>query len=718
MQRSGWNSITAAWGRGMVYEQANRPAKAVAAYETALSLPDALLNLPDADEQISSYGGSQAFAIIAGHGSPATPQHRRADILGRLQRLYAGLGQAEKSFEVTLRLFETNPAYLNELKTLQQAQTRARVVGREHAFRDWMTKQVKGTKPANRRANLFWMLQDYDACAQAIAKDKTINSYSYSFQQWVDRFRTLGVDRLERFLTVLVEADSTNMFARLALLDLRKDAAADDATALFEQLLNADARIDWSKRKDASFRTNFADDFDLAYRLMRLYEKAQKIDKLRQLGLRIAAGEKPFGKWWEVNLNLNPYALLDKNMLPEHLNACLALTVQHADETTRVTLQQLLEIRGNVPALRQLARRKSKQFSPRDDLPEFGWANLPADVRLIASRENVMCLERDDKYAYSGHPWGVAVYDFAGNPITRIAIGQPVHTLAASNGTLWAGTDIGLFRIIRDDWSVGHLWMHGDVPEQKRHARNFVGGERVDNKVYSLTLDGDDLWITLHRNVQRLNTRTMTLRAWSYRELHLDSWAAFTQVITERDYVWVSGGHSSLMRYERATDTWQNVQNGNHPARLVGIVDGTLYGIVRRDDATGYYGPCIIDRKTLEVRSVRLADDQPPHEVRFSDWLNYFGTHNGRPVVGRDDRAFVIDRDTLTMRTIKDIWKQPEAIESLLPPDYRRYDFLWRWRSDGSMHSVQQKGNQRWTLLQLGDGRLLAGHRYLGTADR
>ena len=44
-------------------------------------------------------------------------------------------------------------------------------------------------------------------------------------------------------------------------------------------------------------RTHFKNYFDLAYRLMRLYEKNGELDKLRALGLRLAKGEKPFEKY-------------------------------------------------------------------------------------------------------------------------------------------------------------------------------------------------------------------------------------------------------------------------------------------------------------------------------------------------------------------------------------------------------------------------------------
>jgi ligand-binding sensor domain-containing protein len=61
---------------------------------------------------------------------------------------------------------------------------------------------------------------------------------------------------------------------------------------------------------------------------------------------------------------------------------------------------------------------------------------------------------RDERFVYAGQPWGVAVYDFKGAPVTRILLGTEVAALVATQQHVWVGTPEGLFRIEAGTWAV------------------------------------------------------------------------------------------------------------------------------------------------------------------------------------------------------------------------------------------------------------------------
>ena len=79
--------------------------------------------------------------------------------------------------------------------------------------------------------------------------------------------------------------------ARLELLDLEDNVDGPEAIAALEALLATDADEAFSNIKGNRNRTSFNGWFDLAYRLMRLYETHRQFDSLRALGLRMANEE-------------------------------------------------------------------------------------------------------------------------------------------------------------------------------------------------------------------------------------------------------------------------------------------------------------------------------------------------------------------------------------------------------------------------------------------
>jgi len=675
--------LTVAYRRGLAYEDAGRNEQAAAEFEKALAMPFKPPQLPDPEEVTRVHYGQQARTLPQRDAVPASEDRFRADIASRLQRLFGALGRQDKAFEASLRQFEASPGLFADINRLAEAERRARLVERDEQFAQWLKRQLSKELPFPGKPNIYWTLGDYEACAKAIAEtwESSPESGGYGFDGWRDRFKGAGDDKLRLFLETVVQAIPNNARARLALLDLEQEFEGPKVIEAFEALLDVDASFAFARGKGVYNRTQFRNYFDLAYRLMRLYEKAEQTDKLRALGLRIAAGEKPFGPWWDPNPNR--YRLGDANELQEDLNGCLALVVHHADVNTLADLKKLWDSRPDFPAKRQLERRLAGKFAPQDAPADLGWANMPRGIRAIVSDLTVLTLARDEKYIYTGHPWGMAVFDHDGRPVTRIALEEAARAIApqknaGKQSVVWAGTPKGLMRINRDDWSVAHLWLHGDVPMNRRHDRSFPGLANYwfDSGVYTLALDGDLLWIGTHRNVQRLDTRTMELRAYSYRELHVDSWGGFERILPDGEYVWAECSRGAR-RYDRKTDTWQPLRYGARGVGLIAKIDGTLFGHVWLNDELRDR-PCLIDRDTLEITPLLIEGDLSKSERCLNGPFSFFGTYQGKLVFGASHPAFVYDETIGKLRHIGAPWdREDDPIESILPRDLQSGKLWW-----------------------------------------
>ncbi|MCH5372366.1 MAG: hypothetical protein JJ992_00190, partial [Planctomycetes bacterium] len=112
----------------------------------------------------------------------------------------------------------------------------------------------------------------------------------------------MGTDRTKQLLEAILAVDPGNSRLRLELLDLTDALDDEPMIEILETLLDGDAAPVFVRGKGDYNRTQFRNYFDLAYRLMRLYQRREHLDRLQNLGLRIASGEKPFGAWWDRDL--------------------------------------------------------------------------------------------------------------------------------------------------------------------------------------------------------------------------------------------------------------------------------------------------------------------------------------------------------------------------------------------------------------------------------
>lgn len=716
IQAGGFDELSAAYRRGRVYEDCKKLVEAAAEYEVALALPYAPPDLPDRDEDAVQRQMASAVAQVRPNpDSPAGREAFKLQVLERLHRLYGALGQMDQALAVTLRQYEASPPLLADFGSLEQAARRFNAAGKEAGFAAWARRSIGTTKDAQGEANLRWLMGDHAAAANALADAARNESFRlHSLAQWKDRFRQAGGEQLRLLLNALVKANPDDAQSRLELLDLDDCLDGGEAISALEKLLESDAPPAFARGRGEYNRTKFRNYYDLAYRLMRLCEKAGQPGELRALGLRIAKGQKPFGAWQSTDQSQYQYRF--GNDLPEDANACLSLLIEHGDEPTLEELGEALKAAPDQPARAQLARRRAGGWEPQA-VPAVGWANLPPGVSALACNENVLSLACDDSYIYAGMPWGVAVYSHAGEPVTRIALQTAALDLLAQGGHLWVGTPVGLNRITVGSWDVAYLSLDRDIPERDR------GPERqaFQNGVCGLALDGDVVWVGTRRNIQRLDTRSNALRVYSQEELGVSDHVDWDRFVVEGEYVWADGD-VGCRRYDRKGDAWDPVAYGEKPVHLVALADGLLWGHVWLNDELRDR-PCLIDRDTLEVKPILIDEATNVPDRQMNGPFVYFGTWQGRPVLGPQYPAYVYDAQIQKLRALpaSEGQARPE-LDSDLPPGLQSGQ-PWR-RPDGSVicyDSLTHKhkafkefpfGTGHWAMGRLPDGTtVLAGRR-------
>ncbi len=707
-----FDALSTAYRRAIVFDSAQKVKEAAAEYEGVLTVlgRDGVekLNLPDPLEPHAA--DARQFAVTRMRFDPASPTAKaglQGTVFQQLERLYAALSQTGKALEMARRSFIINPHAPSRFEAVQELDRKHRAVNQSEALLTWAKQQLAETKDDQVRACLHLLLEDWKAAAESLAKI----SPRYEIDLWKKHFRTVGQEPLGELLKALIAADPRDALSQLELMELDGVVEGPELTQRLEMLLESNPN--WMSRRGrrAQDQPLFRDHFEIASRLMRLYERAGQLDKLQALGLRIARGEKPF----EIG-DPSQHEYRIGNGLPESANAALALAVQHADDVPKSEALGAALEKSKWTAAREQFRRRWDESKSEPPAP-FRWANLPDGVQLIASNENVLALANDDRYVYAGHPWGIAVYDFNGQPVTRIVLGEAARALVTRDGYVWAGTPKGLFRIARADWSVAHQFLHDDVPAKERHTRNEpeLGNYWFDNSVYSLAVDGDQLWIGLHRNVQRLNTRTLELRAYSFDELKITSWAGFDQFVIDGQYVWIDSNHAGVRRYDRVTDEWTAPEHigPRDPIQLVELIDGRVFGDVYVDDKLRHR-LCLIDRKTLEVKAIPLAAKK--EEELINSPLRYFGKKREQLVFGTEWPGYVFDE---AANTLKPIGKEIEHLNERLRLHRKEYhgeeklrgvQEVWERHAEFTA-SFGRADSGGWLMATLADGTRVLGSR-------
>jgi HEAT repeat protein len=646
--RGDFDALTSAYRRGLIYEEYHKNSEAAAEFEKVLAMKPGPMRLPDPEEQIRERQQSQvaqAFspAQLNGLASLLEP----LQVMDRLVRLYSALGRADKAMDLQLAQFEKDERRLESLEAIEQMAQRFEGAGQAARFSEWARKELATAKTPLARANLAWQQQDYaTALTNAIA---AAPSGYYGWLTWRERFARLGRNQEREFIQAFVDAHPQDAVARLTLLDMEDRLEGAEAIAALEALLTTDAGEAFPRGKGVSNRTHFRNYLDLAYRLMRLYESNDQLNKLRALGLRIARDEKPFDKY-----DQNLYWSLGETSMEELGNACLALAIQYAqDNSYQQQLSLALKNSRWAGAGAQLERRAGgrKPGTPGEGpgltnseaaRPALGWANVSDKIEIFASHRAVTCLACDDKFVYGGMSWGLTVYDLKGGPLARLALGCAVQTMVVTQQDLWIGTAAGLFRV------------RGSQPLSTGRTPNWswsVARHPVGN-VTALALDGETLWIGLNGEIKTLNQRTLELRSFSPEDLKLQYVGNFSRIVPDGDFVWTDGG-CGLLRYDRASDTWSAPRNPGprDPPHLMGILDGQVWVDVYLDNELRHR-PARVDRQTLMLTPATLGGNLPVSQRLINESFAYAGKDNGRLVFRGGWGWFMFDEAANQIRSL------------------------------------------------------------------
>lgn len=718
----GFGAWAKACRRGLIHEELGMAAEAAAEYEKALALPAAPEEMPDADEEIRQ--GMQMMSAMPLHLLGGGDHRQTVDLTASLIRLYTALGAEDKLLDLSLRQFAESPQRLADTGQLLLVRKRFQAAGRDEEFADWVKRRIAELQageatPQTDQALLSLALVTDDlplAAAKAAATVARENSAAAG-DRWADEFRRRGEAALQLYVKALQECAITDPRLKLMLLDWA-GGWEDNARTLemLAELLELEDSSLFAFGKGSRNRTSFRNYFDIAYRVMRGYQRENDTPRLQALGLRIARGEKPFGEWWKMDPRSVGYR--DHNDWPEDVNGCLALLIQGADSATLATLSGLWQPLPDFPAKRQLARRLNPDGAAAPGA-DFGWTGLPGGVRLIAANENILSLAAEGDAIYAGMPWGLAIYRKDGTPVTRLALGRAVQDILPHRGMLWCATPTGLLRVNPANWETRELPTDKDLEKPDPERADF------DRGVWKLAADGDSIWIGTRRNIQRYDTRENTLRIFSQEQLGADSHRDWERFIVTEPYVWAEGD-GMLIRYDRASQTWSRpppVGEGRNPrpVGLIGFFNGQLWGHVWLNDQLRDR-PCLIDPDTLAVTPVLIDDSLHPGERCINGPFTIYGTWNGAPVFGHGYPRFYYDADSAKLSLLpSDKNGRPVAFDSLVPAGLAggelRIGFGGEVACDNDItHDLEPVPGMRlrtgrWTLLRLDEHTLLLGAR-------
>jgi len=635
IEKKKFNLFSATYRRGILYEKRQRLKKAKIEYEKFLSLdPPPSINVPHPDENFNQMMG-QCFVMESPFEQGlSVPMKYKIAVLNRLKRLYLAEAETEKLLSLSLLLFDFNPKNLEQFKLIQKTRERFKVAKRDDEFKQWAINKATISKNPTIRANLYWAVGDVEKTFEALKTCKT----GSELWAWKKIFRKEKKEPFKRFLILALTIDPNDSPSRLELLNLQKLPLQKEAIPLLEKLLDPHTRSPFPFGKGVYNSTQFKNYYDLAYRLMRLYEKEKQIDLLKAVGLRVALGNPPFTSLNKIDRK--SYSYQTENGIGKNLSAILSLLLLYADETTLEQLTSAWNDFPDFPNKRQLERRHHGGFHFNTEKKSFKWSHLPEGIKLFASNQKAVSFAKDNQYVYVGHPWGIAVYNHTGEPVIRIALGTVVQHLEICNKKLWAGTPIGLARIDPKTWDVAYLTTS---PSESKTFKNDL---------FSLACDGDFLWIGTQSNIGCLDTKDMSLRIFSTRELHAQNHNRWNHFIIEPHSVWIDGYYGAR-HYNRKTKKWSVPEYNNKPIHLSALVDGKIFGSLLAPQSLHNY-PCLIDSTTLKITPILLDKNTKRKQYFYNDPACYCGTYNGNLTFGvRGQPLFIFDQASCRLKPIK-----------------------------------------------------------------
>ncbi|NNE93996.1 MAG: tetratricopeptide repeat protein, partial [Verrucomicrobiales bacterium] len=691
--------------RGQIFAKFDKHAEAVVELEKALALPhDPKLDIPQKPQPVwgamaAAFPMQQSKAPGPSAGVPVVGPYREM-LLENLEKSYEALGNSEMVLRSKLSRWEENRSWANSFEEVQSLALLAKQAELMPIFSGWADAaraHPEGWAPEG-RANLAWARDDLIGTTVALVDAaKKYPQGIPDFEGWKKRFREKGGDaQVKRLLESLVEAAPENSFYRLELADVAGDEADDETLIeLFEKLFEPGAKPAFRRGKGAYNRTRFANYFDLADRLMRLYWRTDQPEKMETLGLRMAAAEAPFG-------SPDPYN--DGG----HDQRAMAFLISHASADALAKLDEILTGENWKRGRKQLdwtlaGGVESAVENLKAEVAEVP-SNLPEAVRSLVSDENVTDLTRNDSFVFAGQPWGVSVYDFDGKLQRRVFVGDAPLRMAANSEVLWIGTAIGLRRVDLKTWEVSRLRADQEMPEDRKKDPDY--NFPFHNGVIGLAIHGDDLWIGSRQNVRRLNLQTREMRIFAKRELGMNSHADWSWFFFEEDgTVWANSGSGSR-RYDAKTDRWvaPEFASPRHAPRLMGKYNGKLWFNVYINDELRHR-PAILDPETMKLEPVRISPTVETTKRRYLTDFYFYGRRDGQLVFGPGYPAFAYNPGSKFLDLIPQKENEiPELDERALPHGYERG--FARVRADGTI-----LGEYR-TWLPMPDGSYWLGQKH------
>ncbi|MCP4157019.1 MAG: hypothetical protein GY757_55415, partial [bacterium] len=585
IEHAGLPPLEKARRKGDIYERLNKTDNAIQEYEIALQWQKKQAQKKNNEENRDMNSES---------------------IHERLVRLYTSQRNNEKVLDLRLEQMEIAPSLFFNLKHLRKLKSLFKTNNRLEFFINWLQAKVEQFPQTRIRISSYILLGEYKKLVGIIAalcQSQPGNIREREFTGWLGIFKKAAPEDRALLVEKLMAIKKLSPELGMKLLE-----PGNDKNDLYFQLCEKFLAPGQTHNMNMwhILNSQYKNIFEIAYRLMRYYERTNKSDKLMNLGMRMARGEPPFGPWWEPDeSDWYRKAHNHSDDLREDVNACLALLLQKAGPDILHQLSLLWEKHPDTPAKRQLNRRLTRGIKFKQNLKTVKWLNLSPGIRLQVSHSTVCCLARNKTRIFAGHPWGVSVYDKKGNLMTRIALGTQVTTAAADHRYLWAGTPGGIFRINLETGNTARI----SIKEIK--------------KIYSLALDGSKLWIGGYK-MFCLNTENNNLTLFENRDVTgKNSSDNFSIICVEENYIWVNGNRKAT-RFDKQTRQWTRLRFNNHPTGVVGRVDDTMFVYVYLDD-TIRHRPAVINEKTLEIKPLRFNPADPGRKYCLNGSLNYFG---------------------------------------------------------------------------------------------
>ena len=727
IEKADYSPLTATYRRGRVYEELREHDLAVAEYEKLPALPDAPVALPDADEDVvqRSVMVQRAMPFPGFDGVARDAAWIRRDAADRLTRLYASQGKTDKVLEKELQRLELDKTTLESVDALEAAAERFRAGGKEKEFDQWLEAKVRGVESPTALASVHWVLGNYKESAEALAesaRDKGVNVWG--LDAWKRRFEKKGRDQHRVLLKAIVAANPKDARTRLELLDLEGRFEGREAIEMLELLLDSDAGSAFARGKGVRNRTRFRNYFDLAYRLMRLYERNPGHEqKLPALGFRVLEGEKPFqrkpGTLARLRSNWNDSLMRDESR-PFDTLSCLYVLLAHLERPADIErADAAIRKTRCIPLINQLnrlQRNNRRRITPatgkelRYRAVDVRTLGVPAGVRLLANRDDVRAIAPGARWGdgpeqpgrvWIGTSWGLVRYRERGGPgetleILQVPLGAGVLTFEKTPSGLYVGTRDGFFRLDDPD---------GDSPRPVRVGIEVADGKKrdrierhVDRKGKSRTVHVHDdfpvhqmlwwrdrLWVCSNDYIYRYDPEKQ-------RCMHLGRWGALR---TGAGRLW-----TPRAVYDQQAEEFQAIDTERERWSLIGVTDKEAWADVWVNNEIRHR-PAVVDLDTLEFSVLPIGDPSHRGELQNSDF-SFLGEHAGRVWLAGSNPRITVAYD----RATRELTLQRDGVPKTAP---------WSLRGPADALSavgLDLRGDRGPKLCSqpLTGGRLLAGN--------